>query len=109
VRQSVVRSGWLVVAATFVLAACGDEQIGRPNEAASALPDCQEVWVDGQQLDADYSGCLRGGRVVKPNLRDCTNDVGNQLAIYNKRFFAVLGGQITEVHDGPRTATTVAC
>jgi len=92
-----------------MLAACGDEHIDRPNDAESALPDCQEVWIDGQQLAADYSGCRRGGRVVEPNLRECTNDAGNQLAIYDERFFAVLGGRITEVHDGPRTASMVAC
>lgn len=100
---------WLAVVAVLVLSSCGDEVSGGPDESQSPLPGCQDIGVDGQRLPDKYRACRRGGKLVEPTLRDCTNDVGNQLVIHDARFFAVRGGEITEVRDGPRSSSVVAC
>ena len=99
---------WVAVVAVLLLSSCGDEA-SEPGVSQSPLPACQEIWVDGQRLPDKYRACRRGGKLVEPTLRDCTNDVGNQLVIHDARFFAVRGGEITEVRDGPRSSTVVAC
>ena len=104
-----MRFRWLAVVAVLALASCGDEVSDGPEEGLAPLPDCQEIWVDGKRLPDDYRACRDDARVVEPTLHDCTDDVGNQLVMYRERFFAVRGGEITEVRDGPRSSTTVAC
>jgi hypothetical protein len=104
-----VRFRWLAVVAVLALPSCGDEVSDRPVKGRAPLRECQEIWVDGKRLPDDYRACRRDGRVVEPTLHDCTRDVGNQLVIHRGLFFAVWGGEITEVRDGPRSSTTVAC
>ncbi len=63
----------------------------------SGQPDCDEIWVDGQQLPQRYAGCLEGEETVKAEKQRCSS--GQVLVTYDDRFYAVLGGPVNET-DG---------
>lgn len=95
----------LAVAAVVLLAGCGDEPADQaaedptPAESSSAtassspdLPDCAEVWVEGQALPGSYRGCLDNGAVVKRETRLCS--VGNRIVLYGDEYWAVPGSPV---------------
>lgn len=89
----------LVLAATGV--ACSDQT--ENNESGTAgradeLGECADVWIDGETLDAGYQGCSVDGQPELPSVVTCES--GDQFTTYDDRFFAVLGGQITEASAG---------
>lgn len=89
----------LVLAATGV--ACSDQT--ENNESGTAgradeLGECADVWIDGGTLDAGYQGCSVDGQPELPSVVTCES--GDQFTTYDDRFFAVLGGEITEASAG---------
>ncbi len=65
-----------------------------PKETAEALPECSEVWVEGQTLPTDYAGCrITGGGIDQGAKYACTDGKG-ELIGYNDQFFARIGGAI---------------
>ena len=75
-----------LVAVLLVVSACGADDDGTaagpstsPSGAESAtspgsgvdLPECSQVWVEGEQLPADYEGCLEDGVVLEGVVTDC--------------------------------------
>ena len=70
-----------------------------PKESAETLPKCDDVWVVGKTLPADYSGCqIDGGGVDRGATYACT-DGGSELIGYNEQFFARLGGPVRAYGD----------
>lgn len=93
-----------------MLTSCGENRVSPPEEAETGPVRCQEVWVVGHRLPADYSGCLRGGRKVAPMIElHCTHDAGNYLVSYKQRLLAVRGGKVFKTHDGRGTTSMFAC
>lgn len=81
----------------LALAGCASNSEGsEESQAGSAddLPDCSEVWVDGETLDPEYSGCQVDGQPELPSPVQCES--GDQLISYDDAFFAAAGGEITE-------------
>lgn len=118
-----MRLGLLVVCVVFGLAACaggGDEagSVSSPDSASlpsgpdgpvsekpaepAGPPSCGEVWVDGATLPAKYDGCVRpDGSIEAAVVYDCDSGIG-RFTGYDDRFFALLGGKITEAgSDSP--------
>lgn len=104
----------VALCAMLVLGACGNEAdtdttatdptSESPSEPASesapepgALPECADVWVDGQDLPKDYKACLSDGETVKPVKRTC--GYGATFFEQDGRFFALRGNQITDAGD----------
>ena len=51
------------------------------------LPECGEVWIEGQTLPVDYSGCVQDGEEVVMIALDCAD--GSQLTAYEQAYGAV--------------------
>ncbi|UUZ58133.1 hypothetical protein [Nocardioides sp. B-3] len=71
-----------------------------PSEAtteAGALPECADVWVDGQVLPADYTACTTDGETIKPAKKKC--GYGATFIEQDGRFFAMKGNEITDAGD----------
>jgi hypothetical protein len=103
----------VALCATFALGACGNET--DPDEASEstsesptetptetstepgALPECADVWVDGQDLPKDYTACTSEGETIKPAKKKC----GYGATFYEQdgRFFAMRGNAITDAGD----------
>ena len=84
-------------AAVLALAGCASDSEGsEESQAGSAddLPECSEVWIDGESLDSEYSGCLVDGQPSLPSFIPCES--GDQFVDYEEAYFAVVGGEITE-------------
>ncbi|HWL97232.1 MAG TPA: hypothetical protein VNP20_07795 [Nocardioidaceae bacterium] len=85
------------------LTACsGDDSPDSNNDqVASEVPGCSEVWVDGETLPDDYEGCAdEDGGLVAAETTECES--GETFTTYEDRFYAVLGGEITEApSDSP--------
>lgn len=65
-----------------------------PAEKADAMPECSEVWVEGNTLPNDYAGCrIAGGGIDQGAKYPCTDGKG-ELIGYNEQFFARLGGTV---------------
>lgn len=62
------------------------------------LPACAQVWKDGATLPRDYEGCEGPTTTELGAGIDCWNSPG--LMTYDDRFFALLGGEITEAPVG---------
>ena len=74
-----------LVAVLLVVSGCGSDDDGTaagsstsPSGAESApspggvdLPECSQVWVEGEQLPVDYEGCLEDGAVLEGVVTDC--------------------------------------
>ena len=81
-----------VVAAVLVvtLAGCGggdDSDAGQPEAsgAVETLPSCDETWVVGETLPADYDGCVITGNEVQVfSPGECPS--GAQYATYEDRY-----------------------
>ena len=95
-----------VVAAVLVvtLAGCGggdDSDAGQPEAsgAVETLPSCDETWVVGETLPADYDGCVITGNEVQVfSPGECPS--GAQYATYEDRYYAVPGEAVQEVTSG---------
>lgn len=99
-----------VAATVLLLAGCDDDEADRPNDADSVLPDCQEVWVEGEVLPADYAGCQRGATTVRAELHKCYDGSGRRIANYpGKGLFAELGGPIQQLPRTNRPASIDVC
>lgn len=71
-----------------------------PSEATTepgALPECADVWVDGQDLPADYTACTTDGETIKPAKKKC--GYGSTFIEQDGRFFAMKGNPITDAGD----------
>lgn len=68
-----------------------------PTTEPGALPECSDVWVDGQDLPKDYTACTSEGETIKPVKKKC----GYGATFYEQdgRFFAMLGNAITDAGD----------
>lgn len=118
--SSRIASAAVVLCALTALSACGDDTGGdteasdptsssttsqSPSESTSptgstdpsGFPECSEVWVDGQDLPADYKACVTDGEVVKPTKRMC--GFGRPLLEHDNRFYAMRGKPINDVGD----------
>ncbi len=62
-----------------------------------ALPECADVWVDGQELPADYKACTTDGETIKPARKKC--GYGATFLEQDGRFFAMKGHPITDAGD----------
>jgi hypothetical protein len=92
-----------LTAVVLVTSGCGNntEQAGAD---LSGLPECKDIWVDGNRLPRDYEGCLaEGGDLVMSSLLACVD--GSKLTTHENQFFARLGGRIAA---GPGTSTQEA-
>ncbi|MEO5665681.1 MAG: hypothetical protein ABIR39_20625 [Nocardioides sp.] len=107
----------VALCAMTALAACGNEADAdrasdpsseaaseTPSESPSdattepgALPDCASVWVDGQELPADYTACTTDGETIKPARKKC--GYGATFIEQDGRFFAMKGNVITDAGD----------
>ncbi len=67
-----------------------------PTEAGG-LPDCDAVWVDGQDLPNYYTACTTGGETIKPVSRKC--GYGAKFLEQDGRFYAMAGHQVTDAGD----------
>ncbi len=110
-------TAFVAVCAAAVLVACGTEngaesaadpssespsssQSEAPTEIATtpgALPQCADVWVDGETLPADYTACTTDDETIKPVKRMC--GFGRPLLEQDGRFYAMKGQQINDVGD----------
>jgi hypothetical protein len=68
-----------------------------PSPDAGALPECADVWVDGQDLPKDYTACTTDGETIKPVKRAC--GYGAKFLEQDGRFFAIKGNRITDAGD----------
>lgn len=87
----------------IALTACGDKPDGNSPSGEGDLPKCSDVWVNGETLPADYDGCANGGTTEAAVTIDCTD--GGEFTTYDDRFFAVLGGKITEADPDSESYT----
>lgn len=73
--------------------------------AEPEYPKCDDVWVAGKTLPANYDGCLNGDAVEVYSAFDC-NDGKTQLGSYQDRFWVVTpDGTIADVGAGKDTAS----
>ena len=68
-------------------------------EAAPSSPECAFVWVAGQVLPNDYTGCQSDGREGSQDVVECTD--GASLIVYLDRFYGITGDEIIEPADAP--------
>lgn len=61
-----------------------------------ATPPCSEVWVEGQTLPADYGLFCQDGDDVELAVTIPCGDGGGDLTGYQDRFWARLGGEISD-------------
>ena len=107
----------VALGATVALGACGNDTgtdqasestSQSPSESPSespadtstepgALPECSDVWIDGQDLPKDYKACTTDGETVKPVRHTC--GYGATFFEHEGRFFALLGNRITDAGD----------
>lgn len=112
-----ISSTLAVLCAVAVLGACGTEsgteqsaadptsasspEPGSESSSASpepgALPECADVWVDGEDLPKDYKACTTDGETIKPVKRAC--GYGAKFLEHDGRYFAMLGNRITDAGD----------
>ena len=109
-----IAAALLTLCATAALGACGNESgtddtasestsespTNAPSETSTepgALPECTDVWVDGQDLPKDYEACLSEGETIKPVKRRC--GYGASFLEQDGRFYAMLGNRITDAGD----------
>lgn len=103
-----MRSRSLVIAAGLALSACA----GNPLGSDSSLPDCVDVWVDGEQLPDGYDGCRVDGQTVEPEVFECVMRTDDELVTYRddskppRVWTALRGKEIREDTDG---ATFLVC
>jgi hypothetical protein len=62
---------------------------------ASDLPSCDEVWVAGAVLPADYAGCFDGTSEVLPDPLSCSS--GQKIVTYDP-YWAVPGAKVQETN-----------
>lgn len=98
-----------LVVPILLLAGCGDNSdaesasdptptesaVTETTKSADRLPDCADVWQDGETMPAGYRGCLDGDTKVARESRYC--EFGKPLLTYADRFYAVPRGTIHEV------------
>lgn len=109
----------VALCASVVLGACGTENgddtaadsasestSESPSETPSesdtstepgALPECSDVWVDGQVLPEDYTACTSEGETIKPAKRRC--GYGASFLEQDGQFYAMLGKPVTDAGD----------
>lgn len=97
------------VSVSLVIAACGtdngesdDSSASEPASSSASsettgLPQCSDVWVDGQDLPLDYEACAEDGRAVKPVSRMC--GFGRPMVEHDGRFYAMPGNRINDMGD----------
>lgn len=91
------------------LTACGDDTATPGTEpsasaddttaAAPKEPACDAVWVAGEDLPRDYSGCVDAdGDLVEPEIVACSS--GQRIVTHDDRWWAVRGHRIGHAPDG---------
>jgi hypothetical protein len=91
-----MKLGWIAPLLALTVAACG----GGGEDAESAgtsgvMPDCSDVWVDGETLPEDYEGCTDGDTIAAAVTIECDSGIGT-FVTYDDRFHALLGDTVTE-------------
>lgn len=56
------------------------------------LPDCADVWVEGNVLPKKYRGCEDAKGKVSKSVRGCS--IGSKLGQYGDQYYAILGRDI---------------
>jgi hypothetical protein len=109
-----IASALVALCAATVLGACGTESGGEdaatdptsesPSETTTeastepgALPECADVWIDGEDLPKNYTACTTDGETIKPVKRAC--GYGAKFLEQEGRFFAIKGNRITDAGD----------
>ena len=108
-----IASALVVLCVAPALGACGNEsgsdRASEPTPSSTsesptatstepgALPECADVWVDGQDLPKDYTACTSEGETVKPARKKC--GYGATFLEQDGRFFAMAGNAITDAGD----------
>jgi hypothetical protein len=105
----------VALCATTALGACGNEadddratdsssetsgetpSASATSTEAGALPECADVWIDGQVLPKDYTACTSDGETIKPVRKKC--GYGATFFEQDGRFFAMKGNAITDAGD----------
>lgn len=109
----------IAVCVSFALGGCGTENVDSvasdstsesPNETPAstetptettsdpgALPECADVWVDGQILPVDYIACTSDGQAIRPSARKC--GYGATFLEQDGQFYAMKGQPITDAGD----------
>ena len=62
------------------------------------LPACEDVWVEGRDVENAYDGCAQGDSTVPADRLRCSS--GQFVVTYDDRFFATLGGRVVDTGDG---------
>lgn len=78
------------------LTACASDDPDDGDNAASSVPDCEDVWVVGEEIDlSTYEGCTDGGTIVAAVTRGCYDEdseyVG-QVATFEDRLWVIQEG-----------------
>jgi hypothetical protein len=62
-----------------------------------AAPACDEIWVVGGTIPANYQGCNDGADFVPRDGVGCSS--GQWLGHYDDRYYGVLGGKVREAES----------
>lgn len=98
------RLATVLVALPFLLVGCGgddDGDAGSYADAVADLPDCSDVWVDGEKLPDDYEGCIDDDTVIASTASECASGDAD-LVTYEpdgSGFFTLSDGTIIEAGE----------
>lgn len=98
------RGGVVAVVVLLAVASCASPDRGSvardsTEERPPGLADCSDQWVQGRRLPVTYEGCLLGnGDPVPADSQPCESG-DSTFVVYDHRYFALLGGQVTQASD----------
>ena len=103
-----------IAALALGLTACGSDDPDEGDSAADSVPDCEDVWVVGEELDlSTYEGCTDGDTIVAAVTRGChdeNSEYVGQVATFEDRVWVLQEGTDPTTGEGgtPGEVTDVA-